>query len=154
MRPRLGQRGILGVLGVVCIVILASWTLAYAQGTFSGGSDNDDDDDEAVPYKGSIAAPEERGEEGESAEDEAAEESSLQKLAKIDRSAAERAALRTVRGSVQSTELTDEGGYVVYEVIIAGEDGQTHEVTVDAGNARVMQQEVEENESDEAGEDE
>jgi uncharacterized membrane protein YkoI len=107
-----------------------------------------------VPYKGSIAAPEERGEEGESAEDEAAEESSLQKLAKIDRSAAERAALRTVRGSVQSTELTDEGGYVVYEVIIAGEEGQTHEVTVDAGNAKVLQQEAGEDESDEAGEDE
>jgi uncharacterized membrane protein YkoI len=150
---RLGQRGILlGVFGVVCVVILASWALAYTQGAFSGGFD--DDDDETVAYKGSIAAPKETGEEGESAEDEAAEESSLQELVKIDRAAAQRAALRAVGGSVQSTELTDEGGYVVYEVIIAGEDGQTHEVTVDAGNARVLHQEAGENESDEAGEDE
>jgi hypothetical protein len=66
---------------------------------------------------------------------------------KIDRAAAEEAALGAalgaVRGEVKETVLEREGGSAVYEVEIAGKDGRLREVTVDASNGRVLGQEVE-----------
>jgi uncharacterized membrane protein YkoI len=41
---------------------------------------------------------------------------------------------------VTGTQLADEQGYVVYDVTVAGKDGQTHDVTVDAGNGTVLHQ--------------
>jgi hypothetical protein len=63
---------------------------------------------------------------------------------KIDRAAAEEAALGAVQGEVKETELEREGGSAVYEVEIAGKDGKLREVTVDASNGRVLGQEIEE----------
>jgi uncharacterized membrane protein YkoI len=71
---------------------------------------------------------------------------------KIDRAAAEEAALGAVPGEVKETELESEGGSSVYEVEVAGEDGKLREVTVDASNGRVLGQEMEE--EDEGSEDE
>jgi uncharacterized membrane protein YkoI len=65
---------------------------------------------------------------------------------KIDRAAAEEAALGAVPGEVTETELENEGGSAVYEVEVAGKDGKLREVTVDAGNGRVLGQEMEEEE--------
>lgn len=64
----------------------------------------------------------------------------------IDRAAAEEAALGAVPGEVKETELEREGGSSVYEVEVVGNDGKLREVTVDAGNGRVLGQEVEEEE--------
>jgi uncharacterized membrane protein YkoI len=103
---------------------------------------------------GSIAAPAGSGEENEAAENEAAENEGaeneaaeneaegkpLEELAKIDRSAAERAALDAVPGEVREVELESESGFVVYEVEVAGNDGTLHEVIVDAGNGKVLAQ--------------
>ena len=61
----------------------------------------------------------------------------------IDRGAAEEAALGAVPGEVKETELEREGGSRVYEVEVAGNDGKLREVTVDAGNGRVLGQEME-----------
>ena len=81
---------------------------------------------------------------------EVAEAARLQQMVRIDRAAAETAALQAVVPSmVQSTELTDDNGYIVYNVVVAGKDGQTHEVTVDAGNARILQMETGEKEFNE-----
>jgi hypothetical protein len=81
---------------------------------------------------------------------EATEAARLQQLVRIDRVAAETAALQAVvLGTARSTLLTIDDGYLVYEVLVAGKDGQTHEVTVDAGNARVLKQETSKKESDE-----
>ena len=65
---------------------------------------------------------------------------------KIDRAAAEEAALGAVQGEVKETELEREGGSAVYEVEISGKDGRLREVTVDANNGRVLGQEIEEEE--------
>jgi uncharacterized membrane protein YkoI len=91
--------------------------------------------EEQPSYQGSIAAPEGQG-------DEAAESSQLESLAKIDQATAEQAALKAVPGTVKNTELENENGFVVYGVEINGNDGQTHDVKVDAGNAEVLHQDV------------
>ncbi len=65
---------------------------------------------------------------------------------RIDRAAAEEAALGAVPGEVKETELEREGGSAVYEVEVAGKDGKLREVTVDASSGRVLGQEMEEQE--------
>jgi uncharacterized membrane protein YkoI len=94
---------------------------------------------------GTITAPAGSGEENEAAENEAAENEGkgLEGLARIDRAAAEKAALGAVPGEVRETELENESGFVVYEVEVAGKDGNFHEVVVDAGNGKVLAQETE-----------
>jgi uncharacterized membrane protein YkoI len=72
---------------------------------------------------------------------------------KIDRGAAEKAALGDVPGEVKETELENEGGSAVYEVEVLGEDGKLHEVAVDAGNGQVLGQETEDNGFDDQGSD-
>jgi outer membrane murein-binding lipoprotein Lpp len=68
---------------------------------------------------------------------------------KVDQAAAEEAALGAVPGEVKETELEREGGATIYEVEVAGEDGKLHEVAVDAGDGRVLGQEMEEDEGSE-----
>ena len=65
---------------------------------------------------------------------------------RMDRPAAEEAALDVVPGEVKETELEREGGSTIYEVEVVGKDGKLREVTVDAGNGRVLGQEMEEQE--------
>jgi hypothetical protein len=72
---------------------------------------------------------------------------------KIDRAAAEEAALGAVPGQVKEIELESEGGSAVYEVEILGKDGKFHEVAVDADNGKVLGQETEDNGSDDQGPD-
>src|SRR3712207_6798675 len=65
---------------------------------------------------------------------------------KIDRAAAEEAALSAVPGEVKDTELESEGGSTIYEVEVVGKDGKVREVTVDASSGQVLGQETEEEE--------
>jgi uncharacterized membrane protein YkoI len=99
---------------------------------------------------GTITAPAGSGEENEAVENEKAENEEneaegkgLEGLARIDKAAAENAALGAVPGEVKETELENENGFVVYEVEVAGKDGKLHEVVVDAGNGKVLAQETE-----------
>jgi uncharacterized membrane protein YkoI len=85
--------------------------VAYTQTT------TDDDGDDTV--KGSVSAPD---------------------PAKMGKAAAERAALEAVPGTVHEMEPeTNDGGYVVYDIEIAGSDGevlyQEHEDDTDDPNA-------------------
>jgi uncharacterized membrane protein YkoI len=49
-----------------------------------------------------------------------------------------------VPGTVHETELeTSDNGYVVYDVEVAGDDGKNHEVKADAGNAKILHQDLE-----------
>ena len=115
----------------VALVVLVGAGVAYA----SSNSASEKDADES--YKGSVSVA-------------GKNESSLPKLAKIDEAAAEQVALKAVPGTVHETELeTSDNGYLVYEIEIAGEDGKGHEVTVDAGNGKVLHQDLEE-EADES----
>ena len=65
---------------------------------------------------------------------------------RIDRAAAEEAALGAIPGEVKETELEREGGSRVYEVEVAGDDGNLHEVTVSASDGKILGQETEEDE--------
>jgi uncharacterized membrane protein YkoI len=116
---------LLGVVLAMAMVFVIGG-VAYAQTT----TDDDDGDD---TVKGSVSAPD---------------------PAKKDEAAARQAALEAQPGKVTETELeTNDGGYVVYDIEIAGDDGKNHEVTVDAGNGEVLYQEHEDEVDDsDAGE--
>ena len=120
----------------VALVVIVGAGVAYAANNNSSKEDADE------TYKGSVSVA-------------GKNESSAQKLAKIDEAAAERAALDAAPGTVNETELeTSDNGYLVYDIEIAGKDGKGHEVTVDAGNGKVLHQDLEEeaDEPDERGE--
>jgi uncharacterized membrane protein YkoI len=114
----------------VALVVLVGAGVAYA----SSNSASEKEADES--YKGSVSIA-------------GKNESSWQKLAKIDQAAAQRAALEAAPGKVHETELeASDNGYLVYDIEIAGKDGKEHEVTVDAGNGKILHQELDD-ESDE-----
>ena len=122
---------------VAIMVLLVGAGVAYANSSSSETTTGDDEGDDS--YKGSVSAP-------------AHNEASLQKLAKIDQAAAEQAALKAVPGTVHETELeTSDNGYVVYDIELAGKDGNNHEVKVDAGNGEILHQD-QESEADEVDE--
>src|SRR5215210_1201659 len=106
--------------------------VAAQQGALPGQEDDPN-------ITGTVPAP--GGNEGSEGQDnEAATENEaggqLEGLARIDRAAAEKAALGAVPGDVKETELENENGFVVYGVEIQGKDGRLHEVVVDAGNGK------------------
>ncbi len=119
------KRVLLGVVLALAMVFVIGG-VAYAQTTTA-----DDDGDDTV--EGSVSAPD---------------------PAKIDEAAAGQAALEAHPGKVTETELeTNDSGYVVYDIEIAGDDGKNHEVTVDAGNGEVLYEEAEDEVDDsDAGE--
>ena len=140
----LAQRVKVLIALLVAMVLLVGASVAYASNRSSETSIRGEDDADDA-YQGSISAP------GQN-------ESSLQKLANIDRAAAEQAALKAVPGTVHEAELeTSDNGYVVYDIELAGKDGKNHEVKVDAGNGEILHQDLEDepdeaDEADEAGE--
>jgi uncharacterized membrane protein YkoI len=108
----------------VVLVVLVGAGVAYA------ANNNSSEEDADESYKGSVSVA-------------GKNESSAQKLAKIDEAAAEQAALDAAPGKVHETELeTSDNGYLVYDIEIAGKDGKGHEVTVDAGDGKVLHQEL------------
>ena len=108
----------------VALVVLVGAGVAYA------ANNNSSEEDADESYKGSVSVA-------------GKNESSAQKLAKIDEAAAEQAALDAAPGTVHETELeTSDNGYLVYDIEIAGKDGKEHEVTVDAGDGKVLHQEL------------
>jgi uncharacterized membrane protein YkoI len=112
--------------------------VAAQQGALPGQEDDPN-------ITGTVSAP--GGNEGaEGHENEAQDNEAggqLEGLARIDRAAAEKAALGAVPGEVKETELENENGFVVYGVEIQGKDGRLHEVVVDAGNGKILAQELE-----------
>jgi uncharacterized membrane protein YkoI len=119
----------------VTLVVLVGAGIAYA------ANNNSSEEDADESYKGSVSVA-------------GKNESSAQKLAKIDEAAAEQAALDAAPGTVHETELeTSDNGYLVYDFEIAGKDGKGHEVTVDAGDGKVLHQELDDeaDEPDERG---
>ena len=117
------------------MVVLVDAGAAYG----ANNSSSEADEDEA--YMGSVSVA-------------GKNESSLHELANIDEAAAEQGALKAVPGTVHETELeTSDNGYLIYDIEIAGDDGKEHEVTVDAGNGKVLHQDLEEeaDESDRRG---
>jgi uncharacterized membrane protein YkoI len=115
----------------LAMVVLVGAGVAYG----ANNSSSEADEDEA--YKGSVSVA-------------GKNESSLHELANIDEAAAEQGALKAVPGTVHETELeTSDNGYLIYDIEIVGDDGKEHEVTVGAGNGKVLHQDLEE-EADES----
>lgn len=93
------------------------------------------------------------GSEADEAKADKAEQAKLEKVAKIDTKAAEAAATGKVPGKVIESELEEEDGNVVFDVEVEAAAGKITEVTVDAGNGKVLAQEAEDaDEADEANE--
>lgn len=84
------------------------------------------------------------------------EAATLEGLATVTSDEARTAALAAVPGTAADPELDNEDGNVVWSVEITAADGTLHEVVIDAGNANVLAQDIEEaddeNEADEANE--
>ncbi len=112
----------------VAMVVLVGAGVAYGANNSSQETDVDES------YKGSVSVA-------------GKNESSLHKLADIDEAAAEQAALEAVPGRVLETELEadDDNRYVIfYDVEVAGDDGKTYDLEVDAGNGEILNQGLEE----------
>ncbi|HHW42414.1 peptidase [Desulfofundulus thermobenzoicus] len=93
-------------------------------------------------YTSSIQMPDTGNDNTEKGRDnEAAENASLQSLAKISAEQAKSSALKAVAGKVTGVSLDNENGNVVYSVEIQTAKGLT-DVKVDAGNGQVLAQET------------
>ena len=129
---------IVGAAAAVLVLGGGGAAIAAQQGALPGQEDDPN-------ITGTVSAPGgnegAEGHENEGQDNEAGGQ--FEGLARIDRAAAEKAALGAVPGEVKETELENENGFVVYEVEVAGKDGELHEVVVDAGNGKVLAQEVE-----------
>jgi uncharacterized membrane protein YkoI len=124
---------IVGVAAAVLVIGGGGAAVAAEQGAPPGQVEDPN-------ITGTVSAP--GGNEGaEGHENEA--DGQLEGLARIDRAAAEEAALGAVPGEVKETELENENGFVVYGVEIQGKDGRLHEVNVDAGNGKILAREME-----------
>ncbi len=123
------HRGLVAALGVGLVLILILGAVAYA--SVNGPT--------PAPMTGTIRAPDSGTESGTPTP------ASLQKLATITAAAADRAALRAIPGTVAATQITEDQGYVVYDVTVAGKDGQKHQVAVDAGNGTILEQSTSDN---------
>ncbi|MCW2532430.1 MAG: hypothetical protein JWP62_2000 [Blastococcus sp.] len=112
----------------------------HADGQDGGaGSDQEQQD---PTYTGSVAAPAEQADAQEGSAGDSQEQAALQALATVSAADAEKAALAVVPGTVAETDLGNENGFVVYSVEVNGADGTVTEVTIDAGNASVLAQQV------------
>lgn len=84
-------------------------------------------------------------------EDDAAEAARLTDLATVSEAQAKEAALAAVPGKVTKVQLESEDGSVLYDVEVITADGTT-DVTIDAGNAKVLQTEKETGETNDGPE--
>ncbi|MGY5130216.1 PepSY domain-containing protein [Streptomyces nigrescens] len=74
------------------------------------------------------------------------------RAAKVTASDAAAAALKAVPGTVAGLDLDADRPGLVWDADVLGKDGKWHEVTLDAGNARVLNQHVDHDDDDAAGE--
>ncbi|MGW2918688.1 PepSY domain-containing protein [Streptomyces angustmyceticus] len=72
--------------------------------------------------------------------------------AKVTAPDAAAAALKAVPGTVTGLDLDADRPGLVWDADVLGKDGKWHEITLDAGNARVLNQHVDQDEDDDAQE--
>jgi uncharacterized membrane protein YkoI len=95
-----------------------------------------EDGDQSPAYRSSVTAPEQEF------GSEEAEADALRSKATVSAAAARSAALAAVPGTVEQVELDNENGNVVYSVEIRKADGTALDVKIDAGTAKVLQQDA------------
>lgn len=74
------------------------------------------------------------------------------RVAKVSAPDAAAAALKAVPGTVSGLDLDADRSGLVWEADVLGKDGKWHEITLDAGNARVLNQHVDQDDDDDADE--
>ncbi len=147
------KKTVIGSLaGLLLIGGIASTGIAAANAANNtappSSSQGEKGESQEVTIKGSIAVTESATEESD-----VVEAAKLAKLATIDQKGADAAALASVPGSsVVSNSLDNEDGFLVYKVTVKDKAGTMTEVIVDAGNAKVLATEVEDNEAAEGPE--
>lgn len=110
-------------------------TASQTQGTANDKETTDDQSGAQVT--GTVKAPQSQTELSGQAEHDA-----LAGLAKVSQSDAEKAALTAVPGgTVSSAQLEEVDGYVVWQVHVKDAGGAVTQVTIDAGDAKVLAQE-------------
>jgi hypothetical protein len=110
-------------------------TASGGSGAAGSGSENGETEQRVV---GSVKAPAESATE----QDDATESAALQAVATVTEEQAKAAAAAAASGTASSVEISEEDGYVVYSVEVKTSAGIT-DVTVDAGNGKVLLQENE-----------
>lgn len=146
--PRMTNRRIMALAaGVVALLAGGAGAAVFAQ---AGGTSGVAPRPEQPPYRSSIQVPDDQDEEDEEKDEneekerEESEENEavrLQALARVTADQARSAALSRVPGTVQEVELENEDGNLVYSVEVRTATGE-QDVKVDAGNARVLHVEV------------
>ena len=139
---------LVGTAAAAVLAVGGATAVAAGPNTTAEKQDATAQQERGPSYTGSIKAPAE----GQGEDEGGAESQKPQGLAKIDQTAAEQAALKAAPGTARETDLQSENGFVVYGVEVAGNDGKTHDVKVDAGNGRVLHQQVDGSEPGDASE--
>lgn len=107
-------------------------------------------DEQSPSYKASIFLGQQDQNDNEKADtqSEAQEDAALASKAKITKDEAASVALAAYPGyTVKDTSLGNENGYLVYEVEMTDNSGKFMDVKVDAGNAKVLTADSEDNEA-------
>ena len=143
--PRMTNRRIMALAaGVVALLAGGAGAAVFAQ---AGGTSGVAPRPEQPPYRSSIQVPDDQDEEDEEKDENEEKEREeneavrLQALARVTADQARSAALSRVPGTVQEVELENEDGNLVYSVEVRTATGE-QDVKVDAGNARVLHVEV------------
>jgi uncharacterized membrane protein YkoI len=77
-------------------------------------------------------------------DDDIADGEALQRLANVAKSDAEAAALKVVeKGTVKASKLEAEDGTAIWKVDVTAGDGTSREVTIDAGNGKLLEMDLE-----------
>ncbi|MFH8408703.1 PepSY domain-containing protein [Streptomyces sp. NPDC018019] len=84
-------------------------------------------------------------------DDDVNEDAREAKAATVSAPQAAAAALKATPGTVTSIDLDEDRPGLVWEVDVLGKDGKWHEVTLDAGNGKVLNQHVEHEGGDDHG---
>ena len=140
--------GLLAAIGVtagaagIAAAVTSQSSPSSTTSSVEQGRDAHDDGDEAPAPTSSIIDEASADEAEGTEEDDAAEAARLEGLATVTPDEAEAAALAAQPGTASQVELESEDGNVVYDVEITTSTG-TVDLTIDAGNAKVLQTEKE-----------
>ncbi|MGG3452246.1 PepSY domain-containing protein [Domibacillus aminovorans] len=79
---------------------------------------------------------------------EKVEQKQLEKKTKLTKQESVDIALKEVQGSASDVELEDEDGVIIYSVEVTDDQGQKHEVAVDANTGKILKIEADDEESE------
>ena len=122
-------------------IAVASANPAVSSGADSGTNDHDPSFTGTVPAPAGAAGAGNETAGDETAREEAAAKA-LQSFATTTSAEATAAALKVVPGTAGTALLESENGYVVYGIEVTKADGTVVDVKVDAGNGKVLAQEI------------